>query len=87
MSILGPPNAFFYLKEPELLGEMFDSRSETRNVQGKLGTPYRKAMKLSDLGLCQKDTGVNLKRLLLAKWNNLSIKMSMTQWTKTHQMY
>ena len=41
---------------------------------------------IKDLGPGGKDTGVNLKRLPLAKWNNLSIKR-MTQWTETHQMY
>lgn len=40
MSILRPPNTVSYLREPEILGEMFDSRYGTENVHGKLGTSY-----------------------------------------------
>lgn len=39
--------AIFHLKEPQLLGDMFDSRSETRDVQGKPVISYLKARKLS----------------------------------------
>lgn len=74
-----PLSAVFHLKEPELLGEMFDSRSETGNVQDKPGTPYQKQG--SYQRLYQKDARVNLKR------NNLSTKRRMTQWTETHQRY
>jgi len=50
------------LKEPQLPGDMFESRSETRNVQGKPEIPYLKARKLSKtIGIMSKGHRSQLK--------------------------
>lgn len=67
---------------------MFDSRSETRDVQGKPVISYLKARKLSKTtAIMSKGHRSQLKEDPVAKWNNLNTKRVTTQGTERHEMY
>lgn len=57
----------FSLKKIHLLGEMGKYRSREENIKGKpeiFGIPDRKET-IKVLGFCEKDSGANMRRLLL----------------------